>query len=55
MATIKEEPKQIKCYCGHTTYCDCGQIETTPNIERKKKCNDCPSFSYNIQTENDRN
>ena len=31
MATIKEEPKQIKCYCGHTTYCDCGQIETTPN------------------------
>ena len=25
--TIKEEPKQIKCYCGHTTYCDCGPIE----------------------------
>ena len=25
------EPKQIKCYCGHTTYCDCSPIETTPN------------------------
>lgn len=23
----KEEPKQIKCYCGHTTYCDCGPEE----------------------------
>jgi hypothetical protein len=21
------EPKQIKCYCGHTTYCDCGPLE----------------------------
>ena len=29
--TTKEEPKQIKCYCGHTTYCDCSPIETTPN------------------------
>ena len=19
-----QEPKQIKCYCGHTTMCDCG-------------------------------
>lgn len=19
--------KQIKCYCGHTTYCDCGPLE----------------------------
>jgi hypothetical protein len=23
----KEEPKQIKCYCGHTTYCDCGPLD----------------------------
>jgi hypothetical protein len=23
----KEEPNQIKCYCGHTTYCDCGPKE----------------------------
>ena len=19
--------KEIKCYCGHTTYCDCGPLE----------------------------
>jgi hypothetical protein len=24
---MNEEPKQIKCYCGHTDYCDCGPIE----------------------------
>jgi hypothetical protein len=23
----KEEPKQIKCYCGHTITCDCGPLE----------------------------
>jgi len=23
----QEEPKQTKCYCGHTTYCDCGPLE----------------------------
>ena len=23
----KEEPKQIKCYCGHTSYCDCSPLE----------------------------
>ncbi len=22
-----EEPNQIKCYCGHTTMCDCSTIE----------------------------
>ena len=22
-----EEPKQIKCYCGHTTTCDCSPID----------------------------
>ena len=27
---MKEEPKQvIKCYCGHTTTCDCGGKEET--------------------------
>ena len=25
--TAKEKAKQIKCYCGHTTYCDCGPLE----------------------------
>ena len=24
---LYEEPKQIKCYCGHTTYCDCSPQE----------------------------
>jgi len=28
----KPESKQIKCYCGHTTYCDCEPIE-----ERKQE------------------
>jgi len=23
----QEKPKQIKCYCGHTDYCDCGPLE----------------------------
>jgi len=23
----KEEQKQIKCYCGHIDYCDCGTLE----------------------------
>jgi len=21
------EPNQIKCYCGHTSYCDCGPLD----------------------------
>lgn len=25
--TPKKKAKQIKCYCGHTTYCDCGPLE----------------------------
>lgn len=24
--TPEEKPIQIKCYCGHTTYCDCGPL-----------------------------
>ena len=24
---MNEEPKQIKCYCGHTSYCDCSPLE----------------------------
>jgi hypothetical protein len=28
----KEEPKQIKCYCGHTTYCDCGPLEEPKDV-----------------------
>ncbi len=25
---------QIKCYCGHTTYCDCGPLDVQTNQER---------------------
>ena len=28
----KEELKQIKCYCGHTTYCDCGSLEEPKDV-----------------------
>ena len=28
----KEEPKQIKCYCDHTTYCDCGSLEEPKDV-----------------------
>ncbi len=28
----KEEPKQIKCYCGHTTYCDCSPLEEPKDV-----------------------
>jgi hypothetical protein len=31
----QEEPKQIKCYCGHTIICDCEPLQET--IEEPKK------------------
>jgi hypothetical protein len=27
----QEEPKQIKCYCGHTITCDCEPLQEEPN------------------------
>jgi len=39
---IPEEPKQIKCYCGHTTYCDCGPLE-----EPKQETLEEASWKYN--------
>lgn len=33
----KEEPKQIKCYCGHTTYCDCGPLEVSEEAKQRAK------------------
>ena len=27
--------EQIKCYCGHTTYCDCGPLPKKQNIMNK--------------------
>ena len=26
----QKKMEQIKCYCGHTTYCDCGPLEEKP-------------------------
>jgi hypothetical protein len=26
----QKKMEQIKCYCGHTTYCDCGPLEEQP-------------------------
>jgi hypothetical protein len=31
----KEELKQIKCYCGHTTYCDCSPLDEAPNMDKQ--------------------
>jgi hypothetical protein len=28
----KEEPKQIKCYCGHTITCDCSPLEEPKDV-----------------------
>ena len=28
-----QEPKQIKCYCGHTTMCDCGEEPKQETLE----------------------
>ena len=30
-----QKPKQIKCYCGHTTMCDCGE---QPKQENQPSC-----------------
>lgn len=31
--SLKKEMEQIKCYCGHTTYCDCGPLEEKSAVE----------------------
>ena len=33
----QEESKQIKCYCGHTTYCDCGPLEVSDEAKQRAK------------------
>ena len=30
-----EESKQIKCYCGHTSYCDCSPLEEPKQEENE--------------------
>jgi hypothetical protein len=32
-----QEPKQIKCYCGHTTMCDCGEQPKQETLEEYAK------------------
>jgi hypothetical protein len=32
--------KQIKCYCGHTTYCDCGPLPTILEAHIEKAVHD---------------
>ena len=29
----QKKMEQIKCYCGHTTYCDCGPLEEKSAVE----------------------
>jgi len=31
----KEEPKQIKCYCGHTITCDCEPLEVSDEAKQR--------------------
>jgi hypothetical protein len=31
----EEHPKQIKCYCGHTIYCDCSPLEEPKQEENE--------------------
>jgi hypothetical protein len=39
-----KEPKQIKCYCGHTTYCDCDSLEPEQEtLDYLQVCEDCGS------------
>ena len=33
----QEEPKQIKCYCGHTTYCDCIPQEISEEAKQRAR------------------
>jgi len=32
---IIPQEKQIKCYCGHTTYCDCSPLDEAPNMDKQ--------------------
>lgn len=35
--TPEEKAKQIKCYCGHTTYCDCGPLENKKPLNQNNE------------------
>lgn len=31
---MTQQKNQIKCYCGHTTYCDCSPIDEIPTADQ---------------------
>jgi hypothetical protein len=46
----KEEPK-TKCYCGHTTYCDCGSLEDNQEtLEYNKLCAEFLDMEFEIHS-----
>ena len=45
---LYEEPKQIKCYCGHTTYCDCSPLEESKQ-ETLEKVKDLSYWRANAE------
>jgi len=51
----KEEPKQIKCYCGHTITCDCEPLQETLEevAENYAKIYRCPATNYNEYCKHD--
>jgi len=45
----QEEPIQIKCYCGHTIFCDCSPLEEPKEIsdeEIEKAVMDSMDYVY---------
>ena len=38
--TPKEKPIKIKCYCGHTIFCDCGPLEDPKENNHSGDAND---------------
>jgi hypothetical protein len=46
----KEEPKQIKCYCGHTITCDCEPLQETLEEAAEKHFLNSPD-AYGINEE----
>jgi hypothetical protein len=57
----KEEPKKIKCYCGHTITCDCSPLEESKQetleeaAEKKYSKEDMISFAEFVATYTDKN
>ena len=42
----QEEPKQIKCYCGHTITCDCGPLEEPKQETLEEFIKSQPYYGY---------